>query len=326
MRRRLLARSLIAALVGSLVAAGTASADTIAGTGSYVDRFGWTYTASVDARSGPHGEEPSGTIVYTAVDQNGVRREHSEATVICLAARGGLATAVGERTLSDPPAHPGQGIAVTVDDGRGAEADGFGVSAPRLSDLGGTCPVLRSFAAVSQGDFVVEDEDPDRVAPVVTFGGTLEVDAESPEGGWVTLAVSAVDELDGPVPAWCDHNEGGLFPIGTHSITCYASDLTGNTGSSTVEVRVLGAADQIDNLRGVLGGLPLPGGHMRSLDGTLAKAGGALALGDVQATCDLMLRFERDLGGLPQKKLSGEQDAELQGDAERIRAVAPCAP
>ena len=61
-------------------------------------------------------------------------------------------------------------------------------------------------------------------------------------------------------------------------------------------MRVKGAAEQIGDLRVLIGGLPLPAGHGRSLEAALARAGG------------------------------DEQDAELQGDAERIRAVAACAP
>ena len=316
---------LVAILSGSLLAADTAGADSVTGSGTLTDRFGWTLTATIDARSGPHGEQASGTMSWTGVDQNGVVREHWEGTVNCLNVRGARATATGAPTFADPPLHPEQGLALIVEDGGADGPDRVAVGFPRYSDLGGACPNWTPFYSVDSGDLLVEDEDPDRVPPVVTIEGELEVDAESPEGGWVALHATAVDDLDGPLAnTWCDPIPGGLYPIGTHSITCFATDLTGNTGSTTVEFRVKGASEQIADLRAIVQGLPLAAGHVRVLDEKLAKAGAALAAGELQEGCEFLLRFVRELGDLPDKKLSAEQTAELEADATRIRSVAGC--
>jgi hypothetical protein len=323
MLRGRLVHAVVAGLCGSLLAASAASADSVTGSGTATDR-GWTYTVSIDASSGPHGEQASGTMSWISVDQNGVQREHWEGNVTCLNVRGARATAIGELTFADPTMHPGQGLALMVEDGGAAGADGVGVGFPRSSDLGGTCPNWAPFKTLGSGDLLVTDEDPDRVAPVVSIEGDLEVDAESPEGGWVTLRVTAVDDLDGPVFPWCDGYTGGLFPVGIHVITCFASDLTGNVGSSTVEFRVKGAAEQIADLRASVQALSLPAGHLRVLDEKLAKADAALAAGDVEASCADLLRFEREVGDVPDKKLTDERTLELQADAVRIRAAAGC--
>jgi hypothetical protein len=260
---------------------------------------------------------------WTSVDENGVRREHWEGNVSCLSVRGARATMVGQLTFASPEMHPGQGLALIVEDG-GDGADRVGVGFPLLTQLGGTCPVWSPFVTLSSGDIVVEDEQPDQVPPAVTIEGTLEVPAESPEGGWVTLHVTATDDLDGPVSAWCDQNQGGLFAIGSHSITCFASDLTGNTGASTVEIRVKGAREQVVDLRASVQNLALPPGQLRSLDEPLAKVDAALAADEVEESCEFLQRFERELDDLPAKKLSAEQMLELEADAVRIRAVAGC--
>ena len=52
-----------------------------------------------------------------------------------------------------------------------------------------------------------------------------------------------------PSPAVsCTHASGGVFPIGTTTVTCEATDQAGNTSTQQFTVTVLGAADQLDLL------------------------------------------------------------------------------
>jgi hypothetical protein len=79
---------------------------------------------------------------------------------------------------------------------------------------------------------------PDTTPPVLTLPANMIAAATSPAGATVTFAASAVDAVDGPVPVTCVPPSGGTFPRGTTTVTCSASDKSGNvaTGSFTVTV------------------------------------------------------------------------------------------
>ena len=52
-------------------------------------------------------------------------------------------------------------------------------------------------------------------------------------------AASATDLVDGSVPVGCSPRSGSVFPAGTTTVTCTATDAHGNstTGSFTVTVQ-----------------------------------------------------------------------------------------
>lgn len=84
----------------------------------------------------------------------------------------------------------------------------------------------------------IVDDDADAVAPAVTVPGSLRVDATTPAGAAVSYEVSAVDAVDGDVPATCSTPSGATFPIGITQVTCTAEDASGNAGSATFSVTV----------------------------------------------------------------------------------------
>jgi len=57
-------------------------------------------------------------------------------------------------------------------------------------------------------------------------------------GANVTYAVSANDLVDGAVPVTCDKASGSLFPVGTTTVTCSASDVRSNKGTASFTVTV----------------------------------------------------------------------------------------
>jgi hypothetical protein len=54
----------------------------------------------------------------------------------------------------------------------------------------------------------------------------------------VSFAVSAHDAIDGDLPVSCDRASGATFALGTTTVTCSASDESGNTGTNTFDVLV----------------------------------------------------------------------------------------
>ena len=77
----------------------------------------------------------------------------------------------------------------------------------------------------------------DRTPPVIAAHADVAADATSANGAVVTYTnPTAVDAIDGPVPVACTPPSGSLFPIGTTTVTCTASDTHGNTSVSSFAV------------------------------------------------------------------------------------------
>jgi len=50
--------------------------------------------------------------------------------------------------------------------------------------------------------------------------------------------VSATDNIDGDLPVTCDRVSGGTFALGTTTVTCSATDESGNTGTNSFDIVV----------------------------------------------------------------------------------------
>lgn len=102
-----------------------------------------------------------------------------------------------------------------------------------------TCTATDTAGNTGTAEFTVEVQD--RSAPVVKVPSAVTVEATGPEGatyGWAVDAVSADDDVDGPLPVTCDRNPGDAFPLGTTTVTCSATDKAGNKADNTFNVTV----------------------------------------------------------------------------------------
>jgi hypothetical protein len=82
----------------------------------------------------------------------------------------------------------------------------------------------------------------DTTAPALTVSGNKTATASSAGGATVTYtAPTATDIVDGSVAASCDKASGSLFPLGSTTVTCTATDAAGNTGSKSFTVTVTAA-------------------------------------------------------------------------------------
>ena len=78
--------------------------------------------------------------------------------------------------------------------------------------------------------------------------GDVIADATSPAGAIVPYAVTATETGHADPVVACAPAAGGLFAIGTTTVTCTAKDAGGNTATASFGVTVLGAKDQLTNL------------------------------------------------------------------------------
>ena len=87
-----------------------------------------------------------------------------------------------------------------------------------------------SFGALAQCSTTVNVVD--GVGPVVTVSSES-AEATGPGGAIVNYTATAIDAVDGPRPVTCSQASGTMFPIGSTTVTCTATDLAGNLGTGS---------------------------------------------------------------------------------------------
>ena len=85
--------------------------------------------------------------------------------------------------------------------------------------------------------FTVTVEFTDAILPTVTVPSDMTVAAPDSSGTNVWFDVSATDN-EGGVYATCSHDPGSLFPVGTTTVTCTATDSSGNVGTDGFTITV----------------------------------------------------------------------------------------
>ena len=98
------------------------------------------------------------------------------------------------------------------------------------------CTATDATGNQSSGSFDVLVSD--TTAPVLALPPNQTVEATGPSGAAVTYAATAADAVD-PAPAVaCDPSSGAMFPMGTTTVHCTATDATGNQSSGSFDVTV----------------------------------------------------------------------------------------
>jgi len=104
-----------------------------------------------------------------------------------------------------------------------------------------TCTASDPSGNTATGSFTVSVVD--TTPPTLNLPDNLSREATSPAGSVVTYTATASDAVAGTVPVTCTPTSGSTFPLGTTTVTCSASDPSGNTatGSFTVTITPSGA-------------------------------------------------------------------------------------
>jgi hypothetical protein len=99
-----------------------------------------------------------------------------------------------------------------------------------------TCTATDATGNQSTGSFDVVVSDTS--GPGLVLPGTINTEATGPSGAAVSYAVSTSDAVD-PAPAVaCAPVSGSTFPLGTTTVTCTATDATGNQSTGSFDVVV----------------------------------------------------------------------------------------
>jgi len=159
----------------------------------------------------------------------------------------------------------------------------------------------------------------DTTPPDLTVPADIVVDATSPAGAAVSFTVTAAD-LAGAATVNCLPASGGTFAIGTTTVSCTATDTSGNTSTKTFHVRVLGAGAQLTELIADSTGV----GPGTSLADKARQAKAYLAAGDDANACAALNAYLKELKAQTGKKVSAAKAAALAAEVRQIRAVIGC--
>lgn len=145
------------------------------------------------------------------------------------------------------------------------------------------------------------------------------VNATSPSGAVVTFAPQASDPDDSAAPTVsCDSPSGSVFPAGTTTVTCTASDGSGDGESAqttSFNVTVLGAAAQTSALAATAQSAG------SSLSGQVQTALTSLASGQPQTAVNQLGAFINHVRAQSGKQLSTSDASSLIASAQQIIAT-----
>jgi len=100
-----------------------------------------------------------------------------------------------------------------------------------------TCTATDAAGNTGTATFTIEVQD--QTKPTVTVPADITAEATGSNGATVTyMGVTANDDVDGPLTASCSKASGSVFPIGTTTVSCSATDKAGNKGDNTFTVTV----------------------------------------------------------------------------------------
>lgn len=162
------------------------------------------------------------------------------------------------------------------------------------------------------------------------------VNADSSDGAVVFFTVTANDNEDGTFLASCTPSDGSLFPIGTTTVDCQATDSGGLGAAGSFFVTVLGPIDQLENMFTTLGADGSGGSLQSKLNAVLESLENASSLQAMSATttassnkgggnsCALLQAFINEVKAQSGKKITAAQATALVAAAERIRAIIGC--
>lgn len=146
-----------------------------------------------------------------------------------------------------------------------------------------TCSATDKAGNTGSGTFVVDVQDQNK--PVVTVPADITEEATSGAGAAVTwVDVTALDDVDGGVPATCDRESGSVFSLGETTVTCKASDNAGNVGTNSFTVAVRDTTGpEVTRSGNVVATATSANGAVVTYTAPTATD---LVDGDVPATCD----------------------------------------
>ena len=154
--------------------------------------------------------------------------------------------------------------------------------------------------------------------------GSIVQPAESPAGAVVTYEVTASD-IDDPNPTVsCVPPSGSVFAIGDTTVTCTATDASGNSATGTFVVHVQGLVEQLDELQWMVDTFDMDADVREGLQAKLAATRTALAKQRTATACNVLRGFVNQVTDESGQGVTVDLAAVLVERATRIRSVAGC--
>jgi hypothetical protein len=149
----------------------------------------------------------------------------------------------------------------------------------------------------------------------------ITTNATGPTGATVSFSPPAVtdpDDATAPVPG-CSPASGSLFPVGTTTVSCTATDPDDSNGPVTTSfaVNVEGAAAQLADLHQAVTGV----GPGNSLAAKIAQAQAYVAAGDSTDAVSTLTAFINQVNAQAGKSIPASQAAQFIAAAKQIQAV-----
>jgi len=154
--------------------------------------------------------------------------------------------------------------------------------------------------------------------------GAIVANATSPLGATVSYTATATDTVGGAVTPNCSSASGAVFPIGTTTVSCTATDARGNTSTAeTFTVQVKGAVAQLNDVLQVVLSWKVRG-HMPEIRVMGVIWSLTQAKPKVNLACKLLGQLDEQLRESLGRKLTVAQREWLRGELARISNVIGC--
>jgi Tol biopolymer transport system component len=165
----------------------------------------------------------------------------------------------------------------------------------------------------------------DDVPPVLTMPQfPIVVPADRPDGAIVTYVVTASDAADPNPAVSCSPASGAVFPIGDTTVTCTATDASGNIATGSFSVHVQGVDEQLDELQWMVDTFDMDEDVRANLRDKVAVIRAALDGGRTRTACNVLRAFVNEVRDESGAGLSVDLAAVLVERGARLRSVFAC--
>jgi Bacterial Ig-like domain (group 1)/HYR domain len=185
-----------------------------------------------------------------------------------------------------------------------------------------TCTATDSDGLTARASFTVTFVD--TTAPVMELRDMTAI-PDGPNGTLLGWHTNPTDNADWYPTVVCEPESFEfVFPIGDTTVTCTATDDSGNSSTGSFNVHVLSAAELLRQAQTSLAEYGIDAGLRRSLTAELDAAARAAERGDDEEACSMISDYQGHVRAQSGKKLSAETAENLLLNADHIRRVLAC--
>ena len=181
-------------------------------------------------------------------------------------------------------------------------------------DIFGLGTITRTWTATDNVGNSVSDNQIitviDSTPPEISIPEDITLGATDSFGTVVDYPVTAFDIVDPNPTIQCTFNSGSLIPIGTTTVTCTATDVSGNESFGSFDITIIITAETFDGVNVKIESLGLQKGIENSLTVKIDSAAKSFDKGNTKTLKNNLEAFINEVNALDSKKLS-ESDAQM---------------